>query len=377
MTFLISRAKFGSVVIILTLVVVSLNVKRWLFLVDVNRAVSSSVLEDYSEGEPLDGGGFSFGEFELVGHGEVTNDRCGRFSGYFYGCDRVDLHNKTTLDGVDHTGKVHIEKPIFHSCNKPSCPKCYKYGWAVREAKAIEARLKKASKRFGQVEHLSISIPVKDYGLDIESLRLKVTERLKALGVVGGALIFHGFRYANYEEAKRKNVVAGWRWSIHFHGLVFIFGGYSRCRKCARKWNCDAGCDGFDSKAWKAYQKDGYYVKVFGKRKSVFLTAFYQLHHSTIKKDVKRFHVATWFGNCSYRELKVTVEMRKLFCPICLHDLVKLRYNGVKLDTWLLVYGGSCSVDLEEDSWLAGEKEVVWQRFIPSGSHKSRGGQHG
>ena len=277
---------------------------------------SPSVLKDYSEGEPVDSGNFSFGEFELVGHGKVTNGYCGRFSGYFYGCDRVELHNKTTLDGVNHAGKVHVEKPIFHSCNKPSCPICYKFGWAVREAKAIEARLKEASKRFGQVEHLSISVPVKDYGFDMESLRLKVIKHLKALGVVGGVLIVHGFRYADYEKAKRKKVVEGWRWSIHFHGLVYILGGYSRCRKCERKWNCLKGCGGFDDKAWQAFQKSGYYVKVFGKRKSVFMTAFYQLHHSTMRKDSVRFHVATWFGNCSYRKLQVTVELRKLFCPI-------------------------------------------------------------
>jgi len=78
------------------------------------------------------------------------------------------------------------------------------------------------------------------------------------------------------------------------------------------------------------FQKDGYYVKVFGKRKTVRGTAWYQLNHASVKVGVKRFHVATWFGNCSYRKLKVTIEMRKAVCPICQHDLVRLRYFGGK-----------------------------------------------
>ena len=41
-----------------------------------------------------------------------------------------------------------------------------------------------------------------------------------------------------------------------------------------------------------------------------------------------RFHVATWFGVCSYRKLKVTYEKRKELCPICQSELVPLRYVG-------------------------------------------------
>lgn len=54
----------------------------------------------------------------------------------------------------------------------------------------------------------------------------------------------------------------------------------------------------------------------------------YQLNHSSVKVGVSRFHIATWFGNCSYRKLKVTIEKRKEVCPICQHDLVALRYFG-------------------------------------------------
>ncbi|MQY62153.1 hypothetical protein GH146_02550 [archaeon] len=69
---------------------------------------------------------------------------------------------------------------------------------------------------------------------------------------------------------------------------------------------------------------------MMGKRVTVFGTAWYQLNHSSYKVGSKRFHIATWFGCCSYRKLKVTVEMRKDVCPVCQHDLVKLRYFGSK-----------------------------------------------
>jgi hypothetical protein len=89
-----------------------------------------------------------YGQYELVGNGKVTNpDKCGKFRG-FWGCVRVELHNKTTLDGKNHKGKAFITK-FFHSCDKPTCRVCFKHGWAVREAGNIEKRIKSASKKFG------------------------------------------------------------------------------------------------------------------------------------------------------------------------------------------------------------------------------------
>ena len=67
-----------------------------------------------------------------------------------------------------------------------------------------------------------------------------------------------------------------------------------------------------------------------GKGKSVYHTAWYQLNHASIKRGVKRFHVATWFGVCSYRKLNVKVEKKKSFCPICGKELLKLHYLGVR-----------------------------------------------
>ena len=260
----------------------------------------------------------SYGNFRLVGHGEVTNEYCGQFR-KMYGCSRIELHNRITLDGANFKDTVFF-KPVFYSCDRPSCPVCYRFGWAVREARSIEARLKEASKRFGLVEHIVCSIPPKDYGLSFEGLRRKAVKVLKSRGIIGGVMIWHGFRY----DLNRR-----WYWSPHFHVLGFILGGYSRCRNCERKWNCLKGCGGFDDRNYHdGFLKDGYIVKVLGKRKSIYHSAWYQLHHSSIDVSKKRFHVTTWFGVVSYRKLKFTAERRKALCPICKHELIEHWYQG-------------------------------------------------
>ena len=201
-----------------------------------------------------------------------------------------------------------VNRPVLHVASH-----------GLFEALRIKARLDEASKRYGQVEHIIGSFPTKDYGLSHSDSRRKIIVVFKSRGVVGACLIFHGFRY---------NLRKQWYFSPHFHALGFILGGYSRCRNCYRKCNCDSACDGFDSRAWKLFNEDGYYVKVMAKRITVFGTAWYQLNHSSYKIGVKHFHIATWFGNVSYRKLKVTVEVRRAVCPICQNELVELRYSG-------------------------------------------------
>lgn len=81
---------------------------------------------------------WSYGEFELVGHGKQANANCGRFVS-FNGCLHTELHDKSTLDGVNYKGKVFVRK-VHASCDKPTCPVCFKSGWAVREADRITQR---------------------------------------------------------------------------------------------------------------------------------------------------------------------------------------------------------------------------------------------
>lgn len=261
----------------------------------------------------------SFGEFQLVGNGVQTNEFCGQFLS-FKGCLRVENHAKIMFDkdGVpsNFAGKVYV-KIVHHWCDKPSCPVCYKHGWAVRESHNVRGRLVVASKRFGQIEHIVCSVPSVDYGLSYEALRKKAIRVLRGVGVFGGALIFHGFRY---------NLQKRWYWSPHFHVLGFIRGGYGRCRHCTGG-DC-YGCDGFEGRVYRAYRENGYIVKALGERKTVFGTAWYQLNHSTIRVNVKRPHACTWFGVCSYRRLKITVEKHKDLCPICSEELYKVHHLG-------------------------------------------------
>ena len=96
---------------------------------------------------------WSYGNYEIVGHGNVTNRYCGKIKAIL-GCIQLKKHNYTTLDGKNYRNKIFVKKQIL-SCYKPTCPKCYKHGWATREALRIEERLKKASKRFGLAENVS------------------------------------------------------------------------------------------------------------------------------------------------------------------------------------------------------------------------------
>ena len=149
-------------------------------------------------------------------------------------------------------------------------------------------------------------------------------------GIIGGSIIFHGFRYANRKEAHIKGVPFGWRWSPHFHILGFVGGeGYGLCRKC-KGGDCYA-CKGFEGITRRENKKDGWVVKVLDKRKTVGGTCWYQLNHCSIQRGSKKSHATTWFGACSYRKLEIIngddVGIQHK-CPICDSELVHVRYLG-------------------------------------------------
>ncbi len=247
----------------------------------------------------------SFEHFKLVGHGRVTNSKCGSFK-TFWGCNRRELHDHVGLDGVNYKDKGYF-KPVFLSCDKPSCPVCYKYGWASREAHKIEVRLAEGARLYGHVEHIGVTIPPEFYNLSYADLRKKVLDLCMRLGIIGGCLIFHGFRYNERKE---------WYWSPHFHVLGFVQGGVA-CHHC--KVKCFKGCGGFRDKCYRLFEQDRCIVDCYGERKTVGGTAWYQLNHAAVLTDVKRFHVVTWFGCCSYRRLKVLLRPRDrsaLFVPM-------------------------------------------------------------
>jgi hypothetical protein len=285
------------------------------------------------------------GIYQVVGNGEVTDSdpnspkRCGKMYG-FIGCAKTHLHDKTTLDGANHHGNAYIKKRI-RRCFNPRCPECYKT-WAVREAKVATWRIEKASKKYGRAEHVIASVPKVEYRIFDKGYagylegRIRVQKILSGRGLIGGGLIFHGFRFANAEESRRKGVPFGWYWSLHWHTVGFLSDGYNRCRNCAHNRESDRDfcrkCrNGFEGRTRRAFDADGWIVKVAEKRITILGTFYYQLNHSTIIPSKKRFHSLTWFGVCGIRALKLDKSEFKEdpeLCPICGSQCVPLRYLG-------------------------------------------------
>jgi hypothetical protein len=274
---------------------------------------------------------WSCGEYELVGHGKQTSAECGMFK-RFDGCLNIEAHNNARFLTPDLPKNSVYVRSVYHSCDKPTCSKCFKYGWAVRQATRMEKRLKIASTRFGLVEHIVVSVPKKEYSLSLEALRVRAVKILSNRGVIGGSLIFYAFRYRNPSVARRSGLSVGWYWNAHFHCLGFVGGeGYGKCRRC-KGGDCYMCC-GFEGVTRRENKKDGWIVRVLDKRKTVGGTAWYQLNHSSIRRSgSKKSHAATWFGVCSYSKLKLINGKDvgiKHKCPICGGDLVRVRYLGI------------------------------------------------
>jgi hypothetical protein len=263
---------------------------------------------------------FSYGNWVVCGHGQKTNWKCGQFRHYNV-CDRVELHGQSKLNDVSHARQVFVHM-VHHWCYDYSCPVCYLKGACLREAEHATQRIEKST--FGYIEedknghkhkhmslglpqHIVVSAPKSDYELAnsqhdkfVKKLMLIIAE----VGIINGCRIFHGFRYADYNESLSKGVPFGYYWSPHYHIVGFIEGGYSACRNCSRTARvvhtnggktvtkhgnakfC-SGCDGFESRVRKSYEKNQYIISNTDERKSVFGTIWYQLSHMAIQKEVK------------------------------------------------------------------------------------------
>jgi hypothetical protein len=287
---------------------------------------------------------FVWGIFGIVGHGEVRSDACGKVR-RLMGCLGHDgKHDKVDAYGHNFHNKVALMK-VFMSCYSPRCPKCVK-AWASREADIILGRLLALSKRFGLVEHGTVSFPVgvADVILrmsrkEFNAFRREVEAKLVGLGVIGGLLVFHPARY-------KRGV--GWYWSPHFHFLGCLVPSYGRCRRCqdkvCRGRTGEYGrCDGFDARVRQLNAGNGWIVRVFGQRKKEWKsfvmdgevvrvssdvdnirgTLTYELGHAGLIVDIKRADVVHWFGVA--HGLKFTRERRKLLCPICDDEFVQVR----------------------------------------------------
>lgn len=287
-------------------------------------------------------------EYELAGHGEATNEKCGKFVS-LWGCLRTELHSQVGLDGFSHKGEVFVRLG-HHSCNNFRCKICYKYGASSRASGKIEQRLLACSKflagmgKDSEVFHVILSVPPKDYGLPFKELKAKGIKALRARGIYSFVLVFHPARYHNYEEYLRSGTSneLNWFYSPHWHLAAFIEKGYARCRSCPefRRYGSKSrtrfgspacvGCSGFEGVTRREYENDGYICKVEPKRVSVRRTVFYELGHAGLLRGVKRFSPYCYVGVLASRKLKVVVEKPENRCPLCLHELIRVRYFGIR-----------------------------------------------
>ncbi len=63
-----------------------MNVKRVVSAWGRGAPLPKLSIEDGVGEEPVNSSGFSFGDLQLVGHGNITNDRCGTWSSVILGC---------------------------------------------------------------------------------------------------------------------------------------------------------------------------------------------------------------------------------------------------------------------------------------------------
>jgi hypothetical protein len=172
------------------------------------------------------------------------------------------------------------------------------------EASRIEYRLKHYKGKWRNPIHLTVS-PEKDFwDMPYPQLRANVYRVLKAVGIVGGSVIYHPFRTKPL------------RYSPHFHVLGY---GWHNGRSIS-----------------------GWVIKNLGIRKSVRATALYQLSHAGVHHG---FHTITWFGKLAYNVLKVSpMEDFEPICPLCKRKLVPLVYVATN---------GLSPPEEEGDYWLS------------------------
>jgi hypothetical protein len=184
-------------------------------------------------------------------------------------------------------------------------------GWAVREARRAETRLKYVADKLGmQIEHIIVS-PPQDLDISFDELRELALKAMLVRGVVGGLWVYHHFRYRNREVSRRSGLPIGYFRNPHFHVAGFIEGGYGNCRTCSFQKDgsfskCrEGGCNGFEAVTRRAYVKDGFIAKVKEERKTVGGTVWYELSHASLRRDVEKHVVVNWFGVCGRNKLKI------------------------------------------------------------------------
>jgi len=225
--------------------------------------------------------------WHLPGTKDARED-CGKW--FTKGCLNVSAHN-----GTEYPGKVYI-KSFQKSCYRGGCEVCYKK-WMARDSNKATRRIEVYEKKSTEsAKHIIVSPPSWIYHKPVRELRKEAYKVLKKVGAIGGALIYHPFRYD--KDFRR------WYFSPHFHIVGF----------------------GWISNTAEIYHKDGWIVKNKGLRDSTFATFYYQLSHAGIKRG---YHTVTWFGDLSYSKLKVEEDPNPDECPLCRAKLRLVFHYGL------------------------------------------------
>ncbi len=124
--------------------------------------------------------------YTLVSHGE-PKDNCGEI--------RAKLLCKDTDSFIGD---------MNHCCHRADCPVCWD-SWVEREVKSASEKflagldLLQHQNVKNQGHHIVFSVPPEEYGLSVKQLRGRLLYRMRWVGAVASAIIFHPFRFRSLE----------------------------------------------------------------------------------------------------------------------------------------------------------------------------------
>ena len=253
----------------------------------------------------------------VAGRGEKTKDSCGFELGY-YKCSNDLCGTYRT------TGKRQIVQ-WTENCSKAQCPVCYSH-WIKRRTKVSSERLIQVDKMLRiPCKHIVLSPPKDWNGKGLGKV-------LKLLGLKGGALVRHPWRFRD----KETGLMIAWKncdinptseraipsvtvRSLHFHILGF----------------------GFLMHADKFFEKTGWVYKNKGQRteKDIPRTMAYLISHTGVHG---RKQTVRWYGIIANNKLTVTKhsELEAKPCPTCGDEMDKYQYylgEPVKVENKRLV----------------------------------------
>ena len=149
------------------------------------------------------------------------------------GCIHTENHNHP-----DNQGKAYVKR-YQKFCMRSCCKKCYEK-WIAREANAATKRMENFVQSTGKtLIHVVLSVSKWDVTMDFKTMKKKARKILEQIGIKGGNLIFHPFRF--------NKKLRCWYYSPHFHCVCF--------------GNIPQG------KITTAYYESGWVIKYLGPRK--------------------------------------------------------------------------------------------------------------